>query len=130
MNTVESLGYLKGLLDGLDVDKKDAKVYKAIVDVLENLTKDVDDVYEELDSLEEQVDMMDEDLSELLGEDDFCSCDDEEEYETECPECGTPITVDYETLEEGGINCPNCGEYLEFDFDCECCDGEHDEEEE
>lgn len=35
MNTAESLGYLKGLLDGLDFDddKKDTKMFKAIVGV-------------------------------------------------------------------------------------------------
>ena len=67
MNTVESLGYLKGLLNGLgiDDDKKEAKVFKAIVEVLENIIDDVDDVYEEIDAIEEQVDAIDEDLADV-----------------------------------------------------------------
>ena len=46
MNTVESLGYLKGLISGLDLDgdKKEGKVFKAIIDVLKNIIDDVDDI--------------------------------------------------------------------------------------
>lgn len=53
MNTTESLGYLKGLLDGLDfdADKKDTKMFKAIVEVLENIIQDIDDVNEDMDLL-------------------------------------------------------------------------------
>ena len=48
METTESLGYLKGLLDGLDLDanKKETKVFNAIVDVLTNLVEDIDDMTE------------------------------------------------------------------------------------
>ena len=130
MNTVESLGYLKGLLDGLDVEDKNSKVYKAIVEVLENIVDDIDEIYEEIDSVEEQMDAIDEDLSaveDFLDED--CCCDDDcedcvGEYELECPACGEIIVVDEETIEEGGLECPECGEYLEFDLD-----GEEEDEE-
>ena len=39
MDTTESLGYLKGLIEGLDLGdkKKETKVFSAIVDVLSNL---------------------------------------------------------------------------------------------
>ena len=132
MNTVESLGYLKGLLDGLDVDNKNgARIYKAIVEVLENIVDDIDEIYEEIDSVEEQMDAIDEDLAqveEFLEDDcccgDDCDCDDcVGEYELECPACGEIITVDEETVAEGGLECPSCGEYLEFDLD-----GDEDEE--
>lgn len=134
MNTVESLGYLKGLLEGLDLDdnKKETKVFKAIIDVLENITDDVDDIYEEIGTVEEQLDAIDEDLAEVecyLEDDDCdcgcdCDCDDECDYELECPVCGEAIIVNEETIDEGGIECPACGEYLEFDFDCDCCEEE------
>ena len=128
MNTVESLGYLKGLLNGLgiDDDKKEAKVFKAIIEVLENIIDDVDDVYEEIDAVEEQVDAIDEDLADVeafldddcdCGCDCDCDCDDECEYELECPSCDETIVVDECTIDEGGIECPSCGEYLEFEID-------------
>lgn len=137
METSESLGYLKGLIDGLDLDanKKETKVIKAIVDVLENLATDVDDMTEGLELVGEQIDAVDEDLADLeeyVYDDDDCDCgcdccdDDPEEYEVECPNCGETITVDDETVMQGKFECPNCGEVLEFeveyDDDCDCDD--------
>ena len=136
METSESLGYLKGLIDGLDLDanKKETKVIKAIVDVLENLATDVDDMTEGLELVGEQIDAVDEDLADLeeFVYDDDCDCDccddDCEEYEVECPNCGETITVDEDTVMQGKFECPNCGEVLEFeveyDDDCDCdeCD--------
>lgn len=125
MTTAESLGYLKGLMDGLDLDenKKETKVYRAIIDVLENLSQDIDEVNEDLSLVEEQIDSIDEDLASVedyLADDDCgcdCGCDDECIYELECPSCGESIDVDEDTIMEGGINCPSCGEYLEFEID-------------
>lgn len=135
METSESLGYLKGLIDGLDLDanKKETKVIKAIVDVLENLATDVDDMTEGLELVGEQIDAVDEDLADLeeyVYDDDDCDCDccDDEcdEYEVECPNCGETITVDEDTVMQGKFECPNCGEVLEFeveyDDDCDCDD--------
>ena len=122
MDTMESLGYLKGLIDGLDLDedKKETKVFKAIIEVLENMNDDLDDVYEELEYQTDTIEAIDEDLAELeedyYGDDDDEDWDDDEyeEFEIECPNCGEIITVDEDTVLEGGIECPNCGENLEF----------------
>ena len=128
MNTSESLGYLKGLLDGLDFDdnKKETKMFKAIVDVLENIIQDIDDVNEDMDLIAEQVDGIDDDLAEVedyLSECDDCDCcddcDDEDEYAITCPACGEEFTVDEDTVMEGGIECPACGEFLEFELEDE-----------
>ena len=116
METSESLGYLKGLIDGLDLDanKKETKVIKAIVDVLENLATDVDDMTEGLELVGEQIDAVDEDLADLeeyVYDDDDCDCD--------CDCCD-------DDCEEYEVECPNCGEVLEFeveyDDDCDCDD--------
>ena len=136
METVEKLGYLKGLLDGLDLDgnKKETKALNAIVDVLTSIVEDVEDVTEGMELLAEQIDAVDEDLAEVedyLLEDDYddfdcCDCDDCcdcESYEVECPLCGTEFAVDEETVLEGKIPCPNCGELLEFEIEeCDCED--------
>ncbi len=133
METTESLGYLKGLLDGLDLDsnKKETKIFKAIIDVLENLTEDVGDMTEGMELLAEQIDAVDEDLAEvedyLMDCDDFCDCDDCgdcDEFEIECPVCKESFVVDEDTVLEGSIPCPNCGEMLEFEVDCDCEDSE------
>lgn len=140
METTESLGYLKGLLDGLDLDdnKKETKIFKAIIDVLDNLTEDVDDITEGMELLAEQIDAVDEDLAEVedyLAEDeydfddccdcdDYCDCDECEEFEVECPVCKEIIVVDEDTVLGGSMPCPNCGELLEFEVECDCEDEE------
>ncbi|MCI5515745.1 MAG: hypothetical protein SO393_04075 [Eubacterium sp.] len=140
METTESLGYLKGLLDGLDLDenKKETKVFKAIVDVLTNLTEDVDDMTEGMELLAEQIDGVDDDLADLEeyvyddDDDDCCGCDccgdDDDEYEVTCPNCGEDIVVDYDTVMEGNFECPNCGETLQFEFECDDDEAQDDEE--
>lgn len=146
METNESLGYLKGLLDGLgfDGDKKETKMFKAIIDVLENLNVDIDDLTEGMEMLAEQIDAIDEDLAEvedfLMDEDDCdcdydcdcgdcCDCDDDcAEFEVECPLCGTEICVDEDTVLDGTMPCPNCGELLEFEVELDEDDEAEDNE--
>ena len=121
MDTTESLGYLKGLIEGLDLgdNKKETKVFSAIVDVLSNLVEDIDDMTDGVEMLADQVDAVDEDLADLEeyvydDYDDECDCDDccddededEEEFEVECPLCNTPFTVDAETALNGTVPCP------------------------
>ena len=144
MTISEKAAYLKGLMDGLNLDteKAEGKMIAAIVDLMGDVTRRLTDVEEttiaisdELDEIEEDLDaiedfIMDEDFEE--DEDDFEDeeWDEDEEYEegfdfgdeettiyeVECI-CGEVINFDEETLEEGSIICPNCGETREFDVE-------------
>ena len=130
---MDKLAYLKGLLDGQDVDKnsKDGKVMYAICDAIEELVKRNEELEDRIAELEELCDILDEDLGDLEetllddedGEGGSCRFEDlydeedDEQYETVCPTCGKCILLDERTLEEGETVCPNCGEELEFDFD-------------
>lgn len=138
MTVTEKVAYIKGLVDGLDLDAKkdEVKVIKAIVELLDDMAMSVSDLEEGLDVVSDQVDEIDEDLSDLESyvyeEDDCgCGCDDDDYYEIDCPKCGETICVDGGILEDGSVECPNCGELLEFDFDdCFCdddCDCDHDD---
>ena len=149
MTLTEKVAYLKGLAEGLDLDKdtKEAKLFDAIFDILEDMALTVSDIDEDLSACEDLVDAIDEDLDELeeyifcedddcdCFDDDCCCCDDDELYEVECPLCGEEILLDEEMLDEEVIECPGCGEKLELDIDfvdcdcdcdcgCECCDDE------
>ena len=147
MSLTEKVAYLKGLAAGLDLDKdtKEAKIFEAMFDILEDMALTVTDIDEDLSAVEDLVDAIDEDLDELeeyIFEDDFdddcdcCCCDDDDElYEVECPLCGEEILLDDEMLDEEVIECPGCGEKLELDIDfddcdcdcdcgCDCCDDE------
>ena len=141
MTISEKSAYLKGLMEGLNLDteKPEGKMISAIVDLLGDMAKRLTDVEattiaisDELDEIEEDLDaiedyILDEDEEDYddEDEDDF---DDEDEdydegfdygdedttiYEVECA-CGSIIDFDEETLEKGSIVCPDCGETLEF----------------
>ena len=156
MTISEKAAYLKGLMDGLKLDTETAEgqMISAIVDLLGELTKKVKNIEDttiaisdELDEIEEDLDaiedfIMDEDEDDYDfdddDDDDFDDEDDEEYdegfdfgdeettiYEVTCA-CGTVITFDEETLEEGAIICEHCGETLEFTFE----DEDEDEDEE
>ena len=149
MTISEKAAYLKGLMDGLELDteKAEGKMISAIVDLLGDVTRRLADVEEttiaisdELDEIEEDLDAIedfildeeeDEDWDDDYEDDDF-DFEDEEDYEegfdfgdeeTTVYEvkcaCGEIIDFDEETLEKGSIVCPNCGENLEFTFDDE-----------
>ena len=149
MTICEKAAYLKGLMDGMDLDteKAEGKMIAAIVDLLGDMAKRVKDIEEttiaisdELDEIEEDLDaiedfIMDEDEEDWDEEEEFDDEDwaDEEDleegfdfgdedstiYEVECPVCGEVINFDEDTLEDGAIPCPNCGENLEFSFEDE-----------
>ena len=144
MTICEKAAYLKGLMDGLNLDteKAEGKMISAIVDLLGDVTRRLADVEEttiaisdELDEIEEDLDaiedfIMDEDDDFEDYEEDELDWDEEEDceegfdfgdedstiYEVVCA-CGTVINFDEETLEKGSIICENCGETLEFSLE-------------
>lgn len=142
MTLTEKVAYLKGLMDGLELDdsSKESKLIKAIVDVLDDMALTVSDLEDEVADLDEQVELIDEDLDTLEedyyslfddedeeDEDDECDCcEDDELYEVKCPNCGDLIYLDGEMLDEGSIACPNCKELLEFEVGCDCDDDDCD----
>ena len=148
MTISEKAAYLKGLMDGLNLDteKAEGKMISAIVELLGDVTKRLHDVEEttiaisdELDEIEEDLDaiedyILDEDEDDEFDfedEDDYDFDDEDYEdegfdfgdddsiiYEVKCA-CGNVIAFDEETLEKGSIICEDCGELLEFTFDDE-----------
>ena len=143
MTISEKAAYLKGLMDGLNLDteKAEGKMISAIVELLGDVTKRLSDVEEttiaisdELDEIEEDLDaiedfILDEEEDDDYEDDDYDDEDFEDEgfdfgdeettiYEVHCA-CGNVINFDEETLEKGSIICEECGETLEFTFDDE-----------
>ena len=137
MTTAEKVAYLKGLIEGYGIaaDDKQGKLLSVILDILEDLSFDVEDIHDNLAELEDGLDAVSEDLEDveelLFGDDedddDFDDFDDEDDeeldtdgltlYEAQCPTCGEYVTFEESVLDEGGIACPNCGESLEFELD-------------
>ena len=149
MTISEKATYLKGLMDGLnlDTDKAEGKMISAMVDLMGDMAKRLADVEEttiaisdELDEIEEDLDAIEDYILDEEDDDDFdfededdYDFDDEEEFEDEGFDfgdddsiiyevkcaCGNVINFDEETLEKGSIICEDCGEVLEFTFDDE-----------
>ncbi len=118
MNVSEKVAYLKGLMEGLklDTDSDYGKLFKAIVDVLDEVALEIEDLTDEVMEVGDGLDVVSDDLAEVeeLVYDDE---DDEDEpvYMTTCPECEEEIYFDEDYLEDGVVVCPNCGAKLEFD---------------
>ena len=134
MTLSERTAYLRGLMEGMKIDTEtnEGKLFKAIIDTLDDMAlvvSDVEDVVDavcdELDSIEEDLDTIEEYLLDEEEDDDDYGYEDDDEfdfgdetiYEVKCPTCGAVINLDEEMLDAGAIECPDCGEELEFDAD-------------
>ena len=123
----EKSAYLKGLMDGLNLDteKAEGKLISAIVDLLGDVTKKVTDIEDttiaisdELDEIEEDLDAIedyildeeDEDYEDEWDEDDFDDYEDEDDFEDEGFDFGDEETTIYE------VKCA-CGNVIAFDED-------------
>ena len=143
MTISEKAAYLKGLMDGLNLDTEAAegKMIASIVDLLGDVTKkltavedttiaisdELDEIEEDLDAIEDFIMDEDDDYDEEDDDEDYEYDEDEDYdeegfdfgdeestiYEVECA-CGEIIDFDEEILEKGSMICPNCGETLEF----------------
>ena len=145
MTLSEKSAYLKGLMDGLDLNKDTAegKMISGIVDLLQEMTTSISDLEEnaiavsdELAEIEEDLDTIEEFLMDEDDDDDFdedydddddygfadddgedFDYDDEVVYDVTCPTCGEKLQLDEETILGDPIHCPKCNELLEFEFD-------------
>ena len=143
MKLTEKMSYLKGYIDGIDLDTttKEGKILANVADVMQEMVAYIEDLQGQVDELTELCEILDEDLGSVEEDfydldddeedDDDCECDDddfddyefddedddEELYEVVCPTCGDSILLDSGMLDEGSMACPNCGENLEFDLD-------------
>ena len=144
MKLTEKMSYLKGYIDGIDLDTstKEGKILANVVDVMHDMVAYIEDLQGQVDELTELCEILDEDLGrvedDFYDEDEFDDFDDfddedyeddydefddedfdgdEELFEVTCPTCGDSILLDSGMLDEGSMNCPNCGEELEFDLD-------------
>ncbi len=132
MEITEKVAYLKGLMEGmeLDTEKKEGKLLAAIIDILDDIALEIEDLKDYADELGEGLDAVSDDLEDVedllfdedeeddeYEEEDFDELDEDEDcYATTCPTCEEEIFFDESILEDGEVICPNCGEKLEFDL--------------
>ena len=139
MTTSEKVAYLKGLAEGMGIneDAGEGKLFKVIIDILEDLSLDLADTRDSMTDLSDALEAVSDDLAELEEEyyegyldddDDDVDYDDEDDedddeddeddedvfYSVKCPGCGFELTVDEDILEGGSFECPECGEVIDL----------------
>lgn len=124
-NLGKKVGYLKGLMEGIDFSEHPAhgKLFGAIADLLGDLSDRVEAMDELLDDLNDYVESIDDDLSELegeLNESDAHMFDADDDFEDDFDDGedqlhvlgGAPAEADEEDDEEegalAGSVCPEC----------------------
>ena len=146
MDIKEKVAYVKGLADGLGLDKNDTngKLIAAIIDILDDMADEIDAMTENEEYLENYIEELDEDLG-SVEDHVFCS-DEDDDYDSEdyldgdfddedddddddgddeivvvtCPSCGDGVYLD-DTMDFDEIKCPSCG----TKFSCTYEDSEH-----
>ncbi len=138
MTLTEKTAYLKGLAEGLGIEKKDtaeAKLIKALIDLCTDMAEEIEDLGSDIEDLIDYCEELDEDLGDVEqvlideeddedwecdGDCDCCDmCDDCEDcdccdccddyYEIICPSCGETVCFD-ESVDAEELICPACGE--------------------
>ena len=125
MTILEKTAYIKGLCEGLELDKKDsaeAKIIKALLDLCQDMAEEIDALGSDVEDLIDYCEELDEDLGDVeevlleMDEED----DEDEEWDEECDGdceccelCGDCEICDDEDYFE--IVCPSCGETVCFD---------------
>ena len=126
MTISEKVAYVKGLAEGLGVDKeeKTGKIISEMLAILSDVADKLDGVKDDCENLKQYVEEIDEDLEVLEDEvygDGECCCDDDDcdccdGCIVTCPHCGVCLELEEDDDPEHLV-CPNCEK--EFSLDTE-----------
>ena len=130
MSITEKSAYIKGLAEGLDLDKttKEGKILAALLDLVDEMTQaiadiqvDIEEIDEDLDYLNDYVEELDDDLQAVEDYLDEVEDDEDEDDECDCDcdccdgDCSDCDGCDFDDDEFFEITCPSCGETVCFD---------------
>ena len=124
------VSYLRGFTEGLDLgdESKEQKVLQRVIDLLEDMTAEIEQLRVDYEELFEYTEAIDDDLTEL--EEDFYEDEDEDEdydyddddfeggFSIECPNCREIVVVEDDILDQESaieVTCPGCGEVVLVD---------------
>ena len=139
MSIGKRVTYLKGLAEGLGLgkDSKEERLLHLVIDILEDITLELEDLGAMVRDLDDDIGDLVEDVQDLealydeeLVPETFGGQNTNNHaggvsaplkapqfYAVECPQCSNELTVDEDILDLGSVDCPNCGENLEFDLE-------------
>ncbi len=124
-NLSDRVSYLKGLAEGLklDTEKNEGKLIEKILELLDDMSKELASLREDQDDLSSYVEAIDNDLGDLedvvLGDEnedeDAEDGEDEDDnlVEYTCPHCGEEMTFEVDSFDfDEDYLCPNCHQPL------------------
>jgi formylmethanofuran dehydrogenase subunit E len=127
MKLTEKIAYMKGLLDGMELDgsTKEGKAILQMAEVMEEMGVYIDDLQSQVDELTELCDLLDKDLGEVET-DLYCDDDEDIEFDDDDDEdddfaLGEVLPADYDDFAYDDddedfdevqyvVNCPSCDE--------------------
>ena len=143
MSMMEKAMYLKGLCEGLELDKttKEGKLIAALLDMVTEMAAEMDDMQAEICELKDYCEELDEDLGDVeevlldlddedeedFDDDDLFDDDDDIDYECDGNCAGCDFDCGYDEDEDGDFDedeeedeyfeivCPACGDVINFD---------------
>lgn len=129
MKLTEKIAYMKGLLDGMELDgsTKEGKAILQMAEVMEEMGVYIDDLQSQVDELTELCDLLDKDLGEVEtdlycdDDDDDDDLSDDDDDEDEDFDIGQVLPADYDDYAfdddddefdevQYVVNCPSCSE--------------------
>lgn len=143
MTILEKVAYIKGLAEGLGIDKesKEGKLFTALLDIVDDIALTVADNCDQIDAIDEDLEAVEEivyeeddedgydwddeycpgDCTNCDGCDDFDFDDDDGVYEFECPHCHETVFFDDSLFEDEDyeLECPACGAKIDSVFEYE-----------
>ncbi len=131
MTLKEKASYVKGLVEGfdLDKDKKENKALLAIVDLLDDISESTLELENRMDDAVDQVEDMADEMEEISrricrchGEDscgfhgESDSSDDDFFYDVACPYCNTTVCLPESRIIDDSFSCPSCGQEIKIEI--------------
>lgn len=133
MNARERIAYLRGLLDCMEPEERNTKVYTAVAEALDALSLEIEEHSRQLEGVREAGEELADEIYELHdavyelersvgleSDEDYDDADDDEESSSEsyisvtCPSCAYSFYYRYEEgKEEDKLICPGCGEEID-----------------
>ena len=133
MNARERIAYLRGLLDCMEPEERNTKVYTAVAEALDALSLELEEHSRQLEGVREAGEELADEIYELHdavyelersvgleSDEDYDDADDDEESSSEsyisvtCPSCAYSFYYRYEEgKEEDKLICPGCGEEID-----------------
>ena len=118
MTISEKAAYLKGLMDGLNLDteKAEGKMIAAIVDLMGDVTKRLTDVEETTIAISDELDEIEEDLDAI---EDFILDEDEDDYDYDYDDDDEDDYEDDEDFDDEGFDFGDEDSII-YEVECAC----------